>query len=249
MRGTTQEVTRKTVQKTTQEDVGTARGRRERLREQTDRKIMKATLGIVISDGIGAVTIEEVARRSGVAKTTIYRRYRNADDLLQRIQPEVAGLPNFNDLKPSRNGLATMLQRIQDCFDSELGLKAVGVVLSSDNATLKAIAAQVLAPAEERFVGFMERGIAECFKTVWTTRSCSARCWVPCWLAKRWRGRKPEGNGNPARNASLIPGPRTWPRCSGRTYAPNPHGNHRKTVRTDARRACRVGFRRNGLLD
>lgn len=161
MRGTTQESTRKTVQKTTQEDVGTARGRRERLREQTDRKIMKATLGIVISDGIGAVTIEEVARRSGVAKTTIYRRYRNADDLLQRIQPEVAGLPNFNDLKPSRNGLATMLQRIQDCFDSELGLKAVGVVLSSDNATLKAIAAQVLAPAEERFVGFMERGIAD----------------------------------------------------------------------------------------
>ena len=144
MGGTTQEGTRKTVQKTTQEDVGTVRGRRERLREQTDRKIMKATLGIVISDGIGAVTIEEVARRSGVAKTTIYRRYRNADDLLQRIQPEVAGLPNFNDLKPSRSGLATMLQRIQDCFDSELGLKAVGVVLSSDNATLKAIAAQVL---------------------------------------------------------------------------------------------------------
>ena len=128
MGGTTQEGTRKTVQKTTQEDVGTVRGRRERLREQTDRKIMKATLGIVISDGIGAVTIEEVARRSGVAKTTIYRRYRNADDLLQRIQPEVAGLPNFNDLKPSRSGLATMLQRIQDCFDSELGLKAVGVV-------------------------------------------------------------------------------------------------------------------------
>ena len=134
MGGTTQEGTRKTVQKTTQEDVGTVRGRRERLREQTDRKIMKATLGIVISDGIGAVTIEEVARRSGVAKTTIYRRYRNADDLLQRIQPEVAGLPNFNDLKPSRSGLATMLRRIQDCFDSELGLKAVGVVLSSDNA-------------------------------------------------------------------------------------------------------------------
>ena len=158
MGGTTQEGTRKTVQKTTQEDVGTVRGRRERLREQTDRKIMKATLGIVISDGIGAVTIEEVARRSGVAKTTIYR---NADDLLQRIQPEVAGLPNFNDLKPSRSGLATMLRRIQNCFDSELGLKAVGVVLSSDNATLKAIAAQVLAPAEERFVGFMERGIAD----------------------------------------------------------------------------------------
>ena len=139
--------------------VSKARGRREQLREQTDRKIMRATLEILISDGIGAVTIEEVARRSGVAKTTIYRRYRNADDLLQRIQVEVAGLPDFDDLQPSRVGLREMLQRIQGCFDSELGLKAVGVVLTSDNDSLKAITTQVLAPAEQRFVSFMERGI------------------------------------------------------------------------------------------
>ena len=58
------------------EAVRKAQSRREQLREQTDHKIMKATLAIVISDGVGAVTIEEVARRSGVAKTTIYRRYR-----------------------------------------------------------------------------------------------------------------------------------------------------------------------------
>ena len=139
--------------------VSKARGRREQLREQTDRKIMRATLEILISDGIGAVTIEEVARRSGVAKTTIYRRYRNADDLLQRIQVEVAGLPDFDDLQPSRDGLREMLQRIQGCFDSELGLKAVGVVLTSDNDSLKAITTQVLAPAEQRFVSFVERGI------------------------------------------------------------------------------------------
>lgn len=50
------------------EAVRKAHSRREQLREQTDHKIMKATLAIVISDGVGAVTIEEVARRSGVAK-------------------------------------------------------------------------------------------------------------------------------------------------------------------------------------
>ena len=86
-------------------------GRREQLREQTDRKIMRATLEIMISKGVAAVTIEEVARRSGVAKTTIYRRYKNADDLLQRIQLEVAGLPDFSDLQPSRSGLQAMLER------------------------------------------------------------------------------------------------------------------------------------------
>lgn len=135
-------------------------GRREQLREQTDRKIMRATLEIMISKGVAAVTIEEVARRSGVAKTTIYRRYKNADDLLQRIQLEVAGLPDFSDLQPSRSGLQAMLERIQNCFDSEIGLKAVGVVLSSDNDSLKTIADQVITPAEQRFATFVERGVA-----------------------------------------------------------------------------------------
>lgn len=142
------------------EPICSAHSRREQLREQTDRKIMQATLEIVISDGIAAVTIEEVARRSGVAKTTIYRRYKNADDLLHRIQVEAADLPDFSDLEPSRTGFHTMLQRIQDCFNSELGLKAVGVVLSSDNDALKAIAAQVLTPAEQRFSAYAKRGIA-----------------------------------------------------------------------------------------
>jgi len=141
------------------EAVRKAQSRREQLREQTDHKIMKATLAIVISDGVGAVTIEE-ARRSGVAKTTIYRRYKNADDLLRRVQLEVAGLPDFSDVELSKNGLLTILQRIQGCFfDSELGLKAVGVVLSSDNPSLNAIADQVLVPAEKRFSEFVERGM------------------------------------------------------------------------------------------
>ena len=60
----------------------TATPRGERTREATDRKLMRATLQIAVDRGISGVTIEEVARRSGVAKTTIYRRYHNADELL-----------------------------------------------------------------------------------------------------------------------------------------------------------------------
>ena len=49
---------------------------------------------------------------------------------------------------------------MQGCFfDSELGLKAVGVVLSSDNPSLNAIADQVLVPAEKRFSEFVDRGV------------------------------------------------------------------------------------------
>ena len=49
----------------------TATPRGERTREATDRKLMRATLQIAVDRGISGVTIEEVARRSGVAKTTI----------------------------------------------------------------------------------------------------------------------------------------------------------------------------------
>ena len=59
---------------------------KEQQRERTDSKIMHATLEIIIAQGIGAVNIESVARRSGVAKTTIYRRYANTDDLIRHLR-------------------------------------------------------------------------------------------------------------------------------------------------------------------
>ena len=86
------------------EAVRKAQSRREQLREQTDHKIMKATLAIVISDGVGAVTIEEVARRSGVAKTTIYRRYKNAGSVhLPRVPQSghtMSAMPFSGSLSP-----------------------------------------------------------------------------------------------------------------------------------------------------
>ena len=54
----------------------TATPRGERTREATDRKLMRATLQIAVDRGISGVTIEEVARRSGVAKTTIHWLHR-----------------------------------------------------------------------------------------------------------------------------------------------------------------------------
>ena len=138
----------------------TAMPRAARMREATDRKIMQATLDILMSDGIGAATIEEVSRRSGVAKTTIYRRYRNTDDLLHHLQIEAASVPDFADLTPTRDGVRMMLERIAACFNGEIGLKAVGVVLSTSNELLRGMARQMIEPAQDRFAGFLARGVA-----------------------------------------------------------------------------------------
>lgn len=133
---------------------------KEQQRERTDSKIMHATLEIIIAQGIGAVNIESVARRSGVAKTTIYRRYANTDDLIRHLTLTVAPSLDFSALEPSRESLRTVLRRIIDCFDEEFELKAIGVVLSSENAHLRNIANSVIEPAAERFYDFLRRGMA-----------------------------------------------------------------------------------------
>ncbi|NEG69872.1 TetR/AcrR family transcriptional regulator [Bifidobacterium choloepi] len=135
------------------------RDRHERRREATDRKIMDAALQIIIEEGVGAVTIEEVARRSGVAKTSIYRRYSNAEDLLHRLSFSVGQPLEIDDLPASRDGLRELLGRIVGSFDGQLGLKAVGIVLSSGSEYVHAIADNVIDPARERFASFVRRGI------------------------------------------------------------------------------------------
>lgn len=42
-------------------------------------------LQIAVDHGISGATIREAARRPGAAKTTTYRRYHNADELLYEI--------------------------------------------------------------------------------------------------------------------------------------------------------------------
>jgi len=48
-------------------------------------KMLRAAGEIIASDGVSACTVEEVARRSGVAKTTIYRHFGNSDALVLAV--------------------------------------------------------------------------------------------------------------------------------------------------------------------
>ncbi|MBT1167023.1 TetR/AcrR family transcriptional regulator [Bifidobacterium simiarum] len=134
--------------------------RAERTRKETDRKIMQATLQIAVSKGLGRVSIEEVARRSGVAKTTIYRRYQNADDLLNKITSlEISSSPELAELEPTQGNLELLLHRMADRFATSIGVKAVGIVLSSEEDFFRNIVQQVIDPEERTLGDFFRRGI------------------------------------------------------------------------------------------
>ena len=50
--------------------------------ERAHAAVLDAAAELFLDSGVAAVTIDAVAARSGVAKTTIYRRWANRDDLL-----------------------------------------------------------------------------------------------------------------------------------------------------------------------
>ena len=51
-------------------------------RSEVDDGIADAALALLRTKGPRSVTVEAVAARSGIAKTTIYRRYRDRRDML-----------------------------------------------------------------------------------------------------------------------------------------------------------------------
>jgi AcrR family transcriptional regulator len=50
-------------------------------RARSEQAILEATRALLAEVGVRGLTIEGVAARSGVAKTTIYRRWRDKDEL------------------------------------------------------------------------------------------------------------------------------------------------------------------------
>jgi AcrR family transcriptional regulator len=73
------------------------------MREDTMAKILDATRALLVEGGVRRLTVEGVAARSGVAKTTIYRRYRSKDELalavLLRMVEEVVTVPDVGDIR------------------------------------------------------------------------------------------------------------------------------------------------------
>lgn len=53
--------------------------------ERAHAAVIQAAVDIFLEQGVAALTVEAVAARSGVAKTTIYRRWANRDELLLEV--------------------------------------------------------------------------------------------------------------------------------------------------------------------
>jgi AcrR family transcriptional regulator len=104
-----------------------------RLSEAIDSRIEQAALTILRSKGPLAVTIEGVAAESGVAKTTIYRRFANRDALLRAVVRAATRVVAIPDGLSAFETLRWYLGEARDTIENMVGRGAVAAILTDDD--------------------------------------------------------------------------------------------------------------------
>jgi AcrR family transcriptional regulator len=109
-------------------------GTRGRPRDpQTEHRIVGAALELLQEKGPAAVNVEAVAARAGIAKTTIYRRYRDREDLLRTVVDRIADQPLPPPDLPTREKLRWVLIHARDALDGGLGRGGVAALLTGED--------------------------------------------------------------------------------------------------------------------
>jgi AcrR family transcriptional regulator len=145
------------------EEVVTAELRPNR-RARTEQAILAATRELLVEGGVHGLTVEGVAARAGVAKTTIYRRYRSKDELalavLIDMVEHVASIPDLGD---TRAELVMFVNRAVKILGSTLmGRVMQGLVsdLATDRELARAFQERVVAVRVAEMQRIIDRGIA-----------------------------------------------------------------------------------------
>jgi len=92
---------------------GAIRGEDERV-QRTKHTVLAATYKLMWEGGIGGVSIDEVARRSGVAKTSIYRHWPTRAALLLDACSRLGTTPEIPDTGTLRGDLAVLARRLAE---------------------------------------------------------------------------------------------------------------------------------------
>ena len=100
---------------------------------RADDRIAGAALELLRERGPGGVHIDAVAIRAGVARTTVYRRYRDRGALLAAALGLLVEEPFPAPEAPLEDKLRWLLEQALDLVDDQLGRGAVAAVLADSD--------------------------------------------------------------------------------------------------------------------
>jgi len=125
----------------------------------TDEQILTAALDLLRERGFGRMSVQAITDRTGIAKTTIYRRYPNKVSLATAAISHLRAHEPPLDTGSCREDLRSFLEDMRERFD----LALAGTLLAEEEtsrALLHAFREQVLEPRLATLRAALERGVA-----------------------------------------------------------------------------------------
>ena len=131
----------------------------ESRRAATDEKLFQATLELLRRWGMDAVTIEAVAARSGVAKTTIYRRYSDRQQMLQatldHCLPEPMRQDSSLESTSPRSALVRATGMMSSAMERYIGIAFAAVLENPQGPSATIIHDRVVRPRIDGMRSFL----------------------------------------------------------------------------------------------
>lgn len=129
---------------------------------ETDDRIISATLDLVREHGPEAVNVAAVAARSGIARTTIYRRFRDREELLRTAVMPVTARGGPPAEASVHEKFTWALTRTQEVLADSIGLGGVAALVADSDpdfsAALRASLGSALEPVHQQIAHDVAQG-------------------------------------------------------------------------------------------
>ena len=173
---------------------GTSASARGRPRSpEADRAIMDAAVRLLTEEGYGRMSVERVAAEAGVGKATVYRRYRDRQDLAAAAVVHMLAHDAFEapDSGDTRVDLLQSLAHVARAAGSDVVLSMLGTVMAEqqrDPALLERFWERVFMPHRTSVMSILERGVRRREVRRGVTLEVVGEALVGAFLARRLSG-------------------------------------------------------------
>jgi AcrR family transcriptional regulator len=131
--------------------------------ERADRAILAAALELMAEQGVRDLRVDDVARRAGVGKATIYRRYRSKEELVTATVAQLVSEISLPDTGSTRSDLQALMQNAVRVYSGSLEAAVMpGLVdaMSRDANLARTVREGFLAGRRAALRSVLERGVA-----------------------------------------------------------------------------------------
>ncbi|CAN5814797.1 TetR/AcrR family transcriptional regulator [soil metagenome] len=130
---------------------------------RADKAILRATVEILAGEGYQALTIEGIAERAGVGKTTIYRRFSSIEEILIRAFGEMDVGIEIPDTGDTRKDLILLGQAFREKSVAAVMFPVMGQIVGTaltNPAVLDAFRTCLMYPRQAAIQTILQRGVA-----------------------------------------------------------------------------------------